>query len=172
MSKLAKKKKISKSTVASLMMFGVIASTEDKMPPVWFKTGYRLKGEDYKDILKTKVLPWIKKIAKKQNYQYVFQQDGAPAHTSKIVQSWMRLNMNFWKKDFWPPQSPDLNPLDYSIWAQIQSKACKTRHTNTELKRSVNRAWTQMKKTYVQEVCKSFRKRLCKVIEKNESHIE
>ena len=82
MSELAKKKKISKSTVASLMMLGVIASTEDKMPPVWFKTGYRLKGEDYKEILKTKVLPWIKKIAKKQNYQYVFQQDGAP-HTHR-----------------------------------------------------------------------------------------
>ena len=173
MSELAKKKKISKSTVASLMMLGVIVSTGNKMPPVWFKTGYRLKGEDYKEILKTKVLPWIKKIAKKRNYRYVFQQDGAPAHTSKIIQSWMSSNMNFWKKDFWPPQSLDLNPLDYSIWAYIQSKACKTRHTNTEeLKRSVNRAWTQMNKTYVQEVCKSFRKRLCQVIEKNGSHIE
>ena len=80
---------------ASLMMLGVIASTGDKMPPVWFKTGYRLKGEDYKEILKTKVLFWIKKITKKRNYRYVFQQDGALAHTSKIVQSWMSSNMNF-----------------------------------------------------------------------------
>ena len=85
---------------ASLMMLGVIVSTGDKMPPVWFKTGYRLKGEDYKEILKTKVLPWIKKIAKKRNCRYVFQQDGTPAHTSKIVQSWMTSNMNFWKKIF------------------------------------------------------------------------
>ena len=31
----------------------------------------------------------------------------------------MSSNMNFWKKDFWPPQLPDLNLLDYSIWGHI-----------------------------------------------------
>ena len=23
--------------------------------------------------------------------------------------------MHFWRKDMWPPQSPDLNPLDYGV---------------------------------------------------------
>lgn len=47
---------------------------------------------------------------------YVFQQDGAPAHTSHLVQNWLSDNMNmFWSKEFCPPNSPDLNPLDYYV---------------------------------------------------------
>ena len=42
---------------ASVMMLGVVASTGDKMPPVWFATGYRLTAADYLIILQTKVLP-------------------------------------------------------------------------------------------------------------------
>lgn len=42
---------------ASVMMLGVVASTGEKMPPVWFDAGYRLNAEDYLTILKTKVLP-------------------------------------------------------------------------------------------------------------------
>jgi len=148
---------------ASVMMLGVVASNGEKMPPVWFKGGYRLTGTDYRDILATKVLPWIRKIAKGGNY--VFQQDGAPAHTSKTVQDWMSQNMTFWPKDFWPPQSPDLNPLDYSVWPHVESKACKDRHNNIEeLKASVNSTWARMRKDYVRNVCKDFRPRLNRVI--------
>ena len=64
---------------ASIMMLGVVASNGEKMPPVWFERGYRLTSAVYKEVLETKVLPWIKKITKKSDY--VFQQDGAPAHT-------------------------------------------------------------------------------------------
>lgn len=42
---------------ASVMMLGIVASTGDKMRPIWFPTGYRLTGADYLRILKDKVLP-------------------------------------------------------------------------------------------------------------------
>lgn len=156
---------------ASVMMLGVVGSNGEKMPPVWFPTGYRLTAADYKDILESKVLPWVKRITKKADY--VFQQDGAPAHTAKIVQEWLESNMHFWPKDFWPPQSPDLNPLDYSIWTHVQSKACKCRHSNLdELKASVNRVWASMRKKYVRRVCKGFRPRLNRVIDAEGRHIE
>ncbi|QQP35545.1 Transposable element tcb2 transposase, partial [Caligus rogercresseyi] len=45
---------------------------------------------------------------------YTFQQDLAPAHTAKLVQSWLKKNVpNFWDFNTWPPNSPDLNPCDY-----------------------------------------------------------
>ena len=132
---------------ASVMMLGVVASNGEKMPPVWFDVGYRLTAADDKDILATKVLPWVRKITK--NVNCVFQQDGAPSHTAKVVQEWV----NFWSKDIWPPQSPDLNPLDYSVWAHIENKACKVRHSNTEeLKSSVGHAWASMRKDYIRKV--------------------
>ena len=155
---------------ASVMMLGVVASNGEKMPPVWFKTGYRLTAADYREVLATKVLPWVRDIT--NGADYVFQQDGAPAHTAKVVQQWLGQNMKFWPKDFWPPQSPDLNPLDYSVWAQIEHKACATRHSNVDaLKTSVDRAWSSMRKDYVRKVCASFRPRLERVIAAEGAHI-
>ena len=108
-----------------------------------------------------------------RNANYVFQQDGAPAHTAKNVQEWLGSNMNFWPKDFWPPQSPDLNPLDYSVWTHIESKACKVRHSSVEeLKSSVNRSWASMRKDFIRKVCKGFRPRLSRVIAAEGGHIE
>jgi hypothetical protein len=40
----------------------------------------------------------------------VLQQDGAPAHTSKVVQKKLDGQMTFKPQDFWPPQSPDRDP--------------------------------------------------------------
>ncbi|QQP36618.1 Uncharacterized protein FKW44_021773, partial [Caligus rogercresseyi] len=41
---------------------------------------------------------------------YTFQQDSAPAHKTKFVQSWSKKNVpNFWDFITWPPNSSDLN---------------------------------------------------------------
>ena len=51
---------------------------------------------------------------------YIFQQDGAPAHTARATQNWLQTNYpDFIAKDQWPPNSPDLNPLDYHVWRQF-----------------------------------------------------
>ena len=43
----------------------------------------------------------------------IFQQDGAPAHTSKVAIKWLENNLNsFWGKGVWPGYSPDLSPIE------------------------------------------------------------
>lgn len=43
----------------------------------------------------------------------IFQQDGAPAHHSKLAQEWLQTNLNsFWHKGTWPGNSPDLSPIE------------------------------------------------------------
>ena len=47
----------------------------------------------------------------------IFQQDDATAHTAKLAQDWIATNCSeFIGRDKWPPNSPDLNPLDYHVW--------------------------------------------------------
>ena len=42
----------------------------------------------------------------------IFQQDGAPVHTSKVAIKWLENNLNsFWGKGVWPGNSPDLSPI-------------------------------------------------------------
>jgi hypothetical protein len=95
----------------------------------------------------------------------VFQQDGAPAHTSKWTQDWLAANLSsYWDKTVWPPSSPDLNPLDYSIWGFLEAKACQTSHTSIEdLKKLIMSAWRGLSKDYIVKTCRQFRMRLEKV---------
>jgi len=51
---------------------------------------------------------------------FIFQQDGAPAHMAKLAQDWIATKcIEFISKDEWPPNSPDLNPLDYHVWGAM-----------------------------------------------------
>jgi len=49
---------------------------------------------------------------------YVFQQDGAPAHRARDTVTMLQIET----PKFIPPNSPDLNPVDYSIWGMLQDK--------------------------------------------------
>ncbi len=50
---------------------------------------------------------------------FIFQQDLAPAHTAKITKSW--LNDHGVGVLDWPPNSPDLNPIE-DIWGIVKRK--------------------------------------------------
>ena len=168
---------------ASVMFLGVVASTGEVSPPYWFKEKERLNAVKYVKILDRILLPWMAKVAADHPVgpdnvpsKFVFQQDGASSHTAKLTQAFLKKRLGksgFWRAEMWPANSPDLNPLDYSIWNAVASKACAVPHENTKtLKAAVNRAWRGLSPTYVQSTCKIFRKRLEKVIANNGSIIE
>ena len=57
------------------------------------------------------------------NNDFFFQQDGAPAHTARLTQERIERNCrDFIRKDEWPQNSPDLNPLDYHVWGAMLEK--------------------------------------------------
>ena len=51
---------------------------------------------------------------------WTFQQDNARPHIQHLTQKWCCNHFpSFIDKDHWPSNSPDLNPLDYSIWGEL-----------------------------------------------------
>jgi len=52
----------------------------------------------------------------------IFQQDNDPKHTSHLVKNWL-LNQKFQTMK-WPPQSPDMNPIE-NLWSHVKSQLAK-----------------------------------------------
>ena len=47
----------------SSMFLGVVASTGEVSPPIWFKEGFRLTAKDYIESLRTVLIPWMRRVA-------------------------------------------------------------------------------------------------------------
>ena len=107
---------------------------------------------------------------------FIFQQDGAPAHTSRLAQDWLIQNTpDFIKKDEWPPNSPDLNPLDYHVWGAMLEKY--QAHTpkpknKTELKTVLQAIWNDLPQEPIDRAILSFRTRLQACIKAQGGHFE
>jgi hypothetical protein len=154
------------------MVLGVIGSDGQKCPIVFVSAGERVNADVYQGLLRKHVVPWIKRTYPDGNY--VFQQDSAPAHTARTTQEFLTETMaEFWTPADWPPYSPDLNPLDFSVWSVLQQKVQATPHTSlAALRRSITREWNRMSPAYVRRTCRSFRRRLESVVAKNGGYIE
>ncbi len=108
------------------MTLGVVASDGQKCPIIFTAVGEKVSAEVYQRLLSDHVLPWL--IRTYPDGNYVFQQDGAPAHTAKNTQDFLSANMaDYWSKELLPP---DLNPLDYSIWSVMQLEVGATAHSD------------------------------------------
>jgi len=52
---------------------------------------------------------------------FIFQQDNAPAHrTKETVDLLSTETPAFILPTLWPPNSPDLNSVDYKVWSVLQ----------------------------------------------------
>ena len=60
----------------------------------------------------------------------MFQQDNAPAHTSKLTKSWFIENAI--ETLPWPAQSPDLNPIE-NIWDYLERQIRSRKHLSGTL---------------------------------------
>ena len=74
------------------MVLGIVSSDGKTCPPIFIPTGLKVNTDVYIDLLKTKLLPWLRRNYPEGNY--VFQQDGAPAHTSKRTQEWLATHLS------------------------------------------------------------------------------
>lgn len=107
---------------------------------------------------------------------YTFQQDGAPAHTSRQAQDWLQQHtLDFIKKDEWPPNSPDMNPLDFYVWGAMLHKyqqfVPKPQNV-AELRGVLQTIWNDLPQESIQNAVLAFRKRLQACSEQGGGHFE
>ena len=142
---------------ATVMVFGVVSSEGDVMPPHIFETGLRVNTDVYLEVMEQTVLPWIKTVT--GDRPWVWQQDSAPCHVSNRSIRWLEENTyDFVFKDSWPPSSPDLNPMDYFVWGYLEAHTNRRAHTTkASLINSIKENCSSLDRAMVAKACASFR---------------
>ena len=96
----------------------------------------KVKKEQYLQIMQGPMLRSLRGLLGRRNA--ILQQDNAPVHTAALVQRWFtrqRLTVLDW-----PPQSPDMNPIEH-CWDAIARRIADKVHGNkAELMASVTEA--------------------------------
>ncbi|KAH9083242.1 hypothetical protein LEN26_021043 [Aphanomyces euteiches] len=99
---------------------------------------------------------------------FIFQQDNAPIHKARIIDSFF--DDNAIETLPHPPQSPDLNPIEH-LWELIGRKLSKKPANSIQnLKTKIEAIWNQIPVEYVQKLIMTMPKRLDMVIANRGGH--
>lgn len=139
---------------------------------VFIEPGVKVNGAYYRDdLLAQHLLPAIREIS---GDFFIFQQDSAPAHRAKeTVQFLSNATPDFITPLLWPPNSPDLNPVDYKVWSVLQERVYQTRIRDVNhLKQRLVEEWSMFDQSIVDSAVKEWRVRLRACVRANGGHFE
>jgi len=134
--------------------------------------GIKVDGRYYPDVLlKQQMLPVMRHIAADT---YVLQQDSTPAHRARdTVQLLQQETPEVIAPDLRPPNSPDLNPVDYRLWGLIQERVHKTAVRDTaDLKWHLIETWLTIPQTVIDEAIDEWGPRLRACVKAKGCHFE
>lgn len=116
-----------------LMIWGCMSST-GRGGLYFLPKSTKMNAARYKSILEEHLLPFMA-----IRNTRTFMQDGAPCHTAKMVTRWLAdKNIEVMK---WPPNSPDLNPIE-NLWSIMKQKVSSERFTSLEeMKKRIQNIW-------------------------------
>ena len=127
----------------------------------------KVTAASYLEMLKNEFYPEIVRRGLKRSCN--LQQDGAPAHTARVVQDF--LNEKFpmrWVGKFgpvpWPARSPDLTSCDNALWGIVKRIITQDRpKSKNELKEAIKSAFHQINSDMLRNIhARSFRRlKLC-----------
>lgn len=118
----------------------------------------------YIDILQNTMLPFAEED---MPLKWVLMQDNDPKHTSRTTQQWLQEN----KIDVmvWPPQSPDLNPIE-NLWADVKKVVATAKPKNKDqLWEAIQSAWKAIPITRCKRLVESLPRR-CREVLKNKGY--
>jgi transposase len=114
----------------------------------------------YIETLRKYLIPEIFDAREKHGIELTFMQDNAPCHKTAAVRDF--LDSNFINTLEWPPQSPDLNPIE-NLWAIIKRRRCERfgiPKSKIDLIEQVFQIWEEISDNEVYALSVSIKKRL------------
>ncbi len=95
-----------------------------------------------------------------------FQQDNAPCHKAQIISDWFIEHDNEFTLLKWPPQSPDLNPIE-QLWDVVEREILimDVQSTNLQqLRDAIMTIWSKISEECFQHLVESMTQRINAVL--------
>ena len=125
------------------LMVSVAVSKVGKSSIFFVEPGAKVNGAYYREKLLASMIPEMDRLTEYQ--PYVFKQDGARSHTLNETVRFLNQQryLTLLQPNMWPPNSPDLNPVDYCVWSALERNVYRGRRfVNTiELKEAILQEW-------------------------------
>ena len=118
----------------------------------------RCDSKKYCSILKEGLIPYYES-------KDIFQQDGAPCHTSRETKKFLKNNKI--ETIEWPSKSPDINPIE-NVWGWMVKDIYfgKPAYKNVnELKKAIFDSWARIPDEVINKLIDSMPHRMHKIIE-------
>ena len=166
-----------KRTGSHGVMMGLLLAGDGRVSrPAVMPSGLKINSEVYQKILEQEYYPQI--LEWYPDHSFVWIQDNTPSHGSKSTVEWLSRNWvaNGAEILRWPPCSPDLHPLDFSIWSILESKLPiypNTAAGRALLQSTVNARAMALDPVMVHKVCnEEFLRRIRACIRAGGGHFE
>jgi len=131
----------------------------------------KINGKYYRDVLLMRgLLPDVRSYSE----YFTFQQDGAPAHRAReTVDLPKQETPDFIRPTLWPPNSPDLNPVDHTVWGISQDCVYKSEIKDVEeLRQRIQEEWDGLDQRVIDSAVREWRRRLQACVAANGEHFE
>ena len=125
-----------------------------------------MKAADYIQLLKNSLLPFLHRFSEGEK---IFQHDNAPIHTNKQTsQFFEQAQISVME---WPPQSPDLNPIEH-LWDAIDcmTRLCMAESNIESLYRCLQESWSNVSPHTLFNILQSMPNRINAVIQARGGH--
>ena len=124
----------------------------------------------YMDVLlMQELLPDIRQLSD----FYASQQDSEPGHRAReTVDLLTKETPDFILPTLWPPNSPDLNSVDYKVWSIMQEVYKKRIKDVDELRSRILTAWDELDQRITDTAVRQWRTRLRACVMVKGGHFE
>ena len=97
-----------------------------------------------------------------------------PAHRAgSTIEFLQQNNIDFISPAQWPANSPDLNPLDYSVWSLLEQELYKEPIADLhQLRERLSATWNAFPQRTIAAIINQWRPRLQKCVDCNGGHFQ
>lgn len=104
-----------------------------------------------------------------------FQQDGAPPHVARVTLQYLQeyFGDRLISTYRWPSRSPDLTPLDFSLFGDLKTKVFQNRpHNMEELQAAIEQEIHNIDQNQLQRIFDNMKRRVDLCLESDGGHFE